>query len=68
VNHGPNLQPEEYSVGHRVRIVDGPLAGVEGVIRRTKDTFRITVGITILQRAVSAEVDYTAVLPLAYAS
>ncbi len=67
IAHGVDAQPEELAVGQPVRLVDGPLAGVAGVITRTRDRYRIVVGITLLQRAVSAEVDRRAVLPVSMA-
>lgn len=59
-----DAQEESYSVGQIVRLMEGPLAGVEGVVRRLKDRCRIVVGIPLLQRAVAAEVDCSSVLPL----
>ena len=44
-------------VGQRVRIGAGPLAGVEGVLSRIKDGWRVVVSVELLQRAVAAEVD-----------
>ena len=65
IAHAPDPQPDEYlAVGQPVRVIDGPLAGVEGAITRTRDKYRVVVAITLLQRAVSAEVDRGAVLPL----
>jgi transcription termination/antitermination protein NusG len=43
---------EEYTVGDKVRIDEGPLAGAEGVIAGQKSQ-RLLVSITLLQRPVS---------------
>jgi transcription antitermination factor NusG len=45
-------------VGARVRIEQGPLAGVEGVVVRAEDgKCRLVVSVELLQRSVAAEVD-----------
>jgi len=49
--------------GQRVRIVRGPLAGVEGILLQTKPTKGLLVlSIELLQRSVAVEVDCTAVV------
>jgi transcription antitermination factor NusG len=46
-----------------VRIVRGPLAGVEGILLQTKATKGLLVlSIELLQRSVAVEVDCTAVV------
>ncbi len=65
IANAPDPQPDPYlSVGQKVRVTEGPLTGVEGAVTRTRDKYRVVVAITLLQRAVSAEVDRCAVLPL----
>ena len=45
-------------IGQRVRIAYGPLAGVEGIVARAEDgRSRVVVSVTMLQRAVAAEID-----------
>jgi transcription antitermination factor NusG len=44
-------------VGRRVRIVAGPLCGVEGVLSRAAGGDRLIVSVSILRRAVAVEVD-----------
>jgi transcription antitermination factor NusG len=45
-------------VGQRVRIEEGPLAGVEGTVVRAEDgKMRLVVSVTLLQRSVAAELD-----------
>ena len=45
------------AVGHRVRITRGPLAGLEGVLRRKKNSFRFVLSIELIQRSFAVEVD-----------
>jgi len=49
--------------GQRVRVERGPLQGVEGILLRFKNCWRVVVGVEILQRAVAAEVDRDVVRP-----
>lgn len=50
-------------VGQRVRIRKGPLAGAEGFLVEFKNSFRLVVSITILNRSVAAELDGAWVTP-----
>jgi transcription termination/antitermination protein NusG len=44
--------------GQRVRIRQGPLAGVDGIVARADDgKSRVVVSVTLLQRSVAAEID-----------
>ena len=43
--------------GKQVRIVRGPLSGVTGKVSKRKESFRIVLNVTILNTAVSAELD-----------
>jgi transcription antitermination factor NusG len=52
------LQPHPYlTVGRRVRIKDGPLKGMEGVLVRKKNIFRLVVSISLIARSASVEID-----------
>ena len=42
--------------GDRVRIVEGPLCGVEGIVTSRHETHRLILSVTLLQRSVSVEV------------
>ena len=46
-----------YVAGNRVTIESGPLAGVSGVVVKTRDETRIVVGVEMLGRAVSVEIE-----------
>ena len=43
--------------GRRIRVVRGPLSGVQGQISSRKETFRLVLNVSILGTAVAAEVD-----------
>jgi transcription antitermination factor NusG len=45
------------NVGQRVRIKQGPLTGLEGILERFEKECRIVVSVTLLQRSVSAAID-----------
>lgn len=51
-------EPHPYlRVGRRVRVIAGPLAGVEGILSRNKDKYRVVISIDVLTRSVAVEVD-----------
>ena len=45
------------TVGRRVRITGGPFAGLEGVMKRGKNSLRVVVSLELIQRSVAVEVD-----------
>jgi transcription antitermination factor NusG len=49
--------PCAYVVGQPVVIASGPLAGIEGVIKRVKGALRLIVAIELLGRGMSVEID-----------
>jgi transcription antitermination factor NusG len=44
-------------LGQRVRIDHGPLTGIEGIVVSLKQTLRLVLSITLLQRSVLVEID-----------
>ena len=54
------------SVGDRVRLQAGPLRGLQGVLQKIGDSYRVLVSVTLLQRSVSVEVDRNWIYPLAW--
>jgi transcription antitermination factor NusG len=61
-----NLRAEPWpflKIGERVRIFDGPLEGVEGLLVGSKRRHRLVVSITLLQRSIAAEIDARWVRP-----
>jgi transcription antitermination factor NusG len=47
--------------GDRVRVVEGPMAGVEGILTRVKNRYRVVLAVDLLQQALAVEIDITAV-------
>lgn len=45
--------------GDRVRVTRGPLVGIEGILIRKKNLFRLVVSVEMLAQAVSVEIDAT---------
>jgi transcriptional antiterminator NusG len=65
VRSGLLMKPWPFlEVGQRVLIERGPLSGVEGILQDVKGKFRLVVSVSLLHRAVSAEVDRTWVRPI----
>jgi len=59
-----SMVPHPYlRIGRRVRLKGGPMAGLEGILRRRKDGLRLVVSIEMLTRAVAVEVDEADVGP-----
>ena len=60
------IKPYPYlKVGQRVRIVNGPLMGCEGILLRMKpNKQRLIISIDLLKRSVSAEIDEFDVEPV----
>jgi len=55
---GVMVEPWAYlNVGDRCMVERGPLAGTEGFIVALKGAYRLVVSISLLQRAVAAEID-----------
>lgn len=62
VSTGLRIEPCPYlEVGQLVRIEDGPLGGVEGILTGFKGAHRIVVSISLLRRSVALEIDRSAV-------
>jgi transcription antitermination factor NusG len=60
LDQGSRAEPHPYlTVGRRVRLKSGPLAGTEGILLRRKGHFRVVISIELIQRAVAVDVDAT---------
>ena len=58
LSSGVKAAPHHYlTVGRRVRIVGGPLAGREGIFLRRKGVTRVVVSIDLIQRSVLFDLD-----------
>ena len=65
VESGAAAEPHDYlSVGQRVRIREGSLAGVEGILLQVKNSWRIVLSVELLRRSVSVELDRAAIAPV----
>src|SRR5215469_510865 len=51
------------TVGRRVRVIHGPLAGARGILLRVKTNWRIVISIDAIMRSVAVEVDEGDVVP-----
>jgi len=50
-------------VGRRVRIIRGPFAGLEGVLKKKKNSLRVVVSLSLIQRSVAVDVDIAELVP-----
>jgi transcription antitermination factor NusG len=59
------MEPHPYvSKGQRVRILRGPLAGMEGVLLRNKGNFRLVISIDLIMRSIVVDVDGADIHPI----
>jgi transcription antitermination factor NusG len=55
---GLRAEPHPFlTVGRRVRIIAGPFAGLEGILKLKKSNLRVVVSLELIQRAVAVDVD-----------
>lgn len=58
VAHGLNAEPHPFlKSGDRVRVKTGPLEGMEGILVRKKNFYRLVLSVELLVRSISVEVD-----------
>ncbi len=58
-------EPHPYlKVGRRVRVVSGPLAGLEGTIARRKKQLRFVISLDLIMRSVAVEMDEADLRPV----
>jgi len=66
---GLQLQPWPYlNAGDRVRISNGSMTGVEGILIRAHGVDRLVLSIEMLQRSISVEIERTWVRPISETS
>ena len=59
------LEPFPFvKLGERVRIVDGPFKGLEGIIERRKGSDRLILSVDVINQAVGLEIDADRVEPV----
>jgi transcription antitermination factor NusG len=62
---GARVEPHTYlNCGEHVRVRRGPLTGIEGILTRIKNRYRVVLSVEVLQKAVAVEVDAAIVEPL----
>jgi transcription antitermination factor NusG len=64
---GAGLLAEPYpflEAGQRVRLAEGPLAGLEGLLVEVRKQQRLAVSVSLLKRSIAVEIDRTWVRPL----
>lgn len=55
---GVGAQPHPFlTIGRRVRITTGPLAGLNGILLRQKKSSRLVVSLDLIQRSVAVDID-----------
>jgi transcription antitermination factor NusG len=60
-----HVEPHPFlTAGRRVRIVCGPLAGLEGVLLRKKGNFRFVLSVELIRCSLSVDVDAADIEPL----
>jgi transcription antitermination factor NusG len=58
VSHGLNAEPHPFlKSGDCVRVKSGPLGGLEGVLVRKKNFYRLVLSVELLAKSISVEVD-----------
>lgn len=65
VRSGLTMEPWSYlEVGQSVRLEQGPLAGLEGILVEIRKQHRIVVSVTLLRRSTAVEIDREWATPL----
>lgn len=55
-------------IGETVELIEGPLKGLQGIVLRQAKTTRLVVGVELLQRSVTVEIDGAWAVPMRYVS
>ena len=65
LEHGLCAAPHVYlSEGRRVRITEGPLEGLEGILIRKKNALRFVISLDLIQRSICLDIEASSVEPL----
>lgn len=55
---GVGIEPYPFArVGQRVRVTHGSLSGLEGILVKKRNEWRMVISVTLLQRSISMEID-----------
>jgi transcription antitermination factor NusG len=64
LSQGLRAEPHPFlTVGRRVRITSGSFAGLQGVLKRKKNNWRVVVSLELIQRSVVLDVEVADVTP-----
>ena len=59
------LEPHPYLVvGQRARVINGPFSGMEGVLVRKKNSYRVVLTLSVIMQSVAVELDICDLLPV----
>ena len=62
IEWGNRVEPHPFlRCGDRVRVISGPLQGLEGILVRKKNLYRLVLSVELLERSASVEVDVSSV-------
>jgi transcription antitermination factor NusG len=62
IEWGNRVEPHPFlRTGDRVRVIAGPLQGVEGILVRKKNLYRLVLSVEMLERSAAVEVDVSSV-------
>ena len=62
IEWGNRVEPHPFlRTGDRVRVIAGPLQGVEGILIRKKNLYRLVLSVELLERSAAVEVDVASV-------
>jgi transcription antitermination factor NusG len=65
LSNGVRAAPHPFlTVGRRVRVKSGPLAGMEGILERKKNSARIVISVELIRRAMGVEVEEVDLEPM----
>jgi transcription antitermination factor NusG len=65
LRQGVCAEPHPYLVvGRRVRVVAGPLAGLQGIMLKKKNRTRVVISLELIMRSVAVEVDPAQLQPI----
>ncbi len=65
IERGLRYDPHPYlAIGNRVRIVEGPLLGLEGILVRMDNKDRLVLSVDLIQRSISVEIDTWKIEPV----
>jgi len=63
--HEMHAEPHAYlKVGHRVRVKQGSLQGLQGILLRKKNSARFVISIDLIMRSVAVEIDVSQLEPI----